>query len=56
MMRVDVLEGEALAVGLQSARTSPLVVDWYEGTLQYLNRLLYFYGLNLESLRRARLW
>src|SRR5438874_1471451 len=46
MMRVDALKGEALAVVVQSARTSPLVVDWYEGTLLYLSRLLCFYGLN----------
>jgi hypothetical protein len=35
MMRVDALEGEALVVAVQSARTSPLVVDWYEGILTY---------------------
>lgn len=52
---MDALEGEALAV-VQTARTSPLVVDWYKGTLLYLSRLLCFYGLNPESLHRAELW
>ena len=40
MMRADALEGEALAVVVQSTRTSPLVADWYEGTLPYVGRLL----------------
>jgi hypothetical protein len=53
---IDALEGEALAVVVQSAGTSLLVVDWYEGTLLYLGRLLCFHCLNSESLRRARLW
>lgn len=47
-MRVDTLEGEALAVAVQSARTSPLVVDWYEGILTYLGLLFCFLGLNSE--------
>ena len=54
-MRVDALEGEALAVAVQSARTSPLVVDWYEGILIYVGLLLCFFGLDPGSLRRA-LW
>jgi hypothetical protein len=53
---VDALEGEALAVVVQSARTSLLVIDWYEGILTYLGLLLWFLGLNSESLRRARPW
>jgi hypothetical protein len=53
MMRVDALEGEALAGVVQSTRTSPLVADWYEGTLPYLGRLLCF--LNFNKLSCARL-
>jgi hypothetical protein len=52
---VDALKGEALSVVVQSALTSPSVVDWYEGTLLYLSRLLCFHSLNSESLRRAKL-
>ena len=54
-MHADTLEGEALAVAAQSARTSLLVVDWYERILTYLSLLLCFLGLNSESLPVARL-
>ena len=49
---MDALEGGALAVAVQSARTSPLVVGRYEGILTYLGLLLCFLGLNSEFLRR----
>jgi hypothetical protein len=59
MMRAAVLEGEALAVVVQSTRTSPLVADWYEGTLPYLGRLLCFLNfikLSCVCLRQAGLF
>lgn len=40
------LEGEALAVEVESARTFPLIVDLYGGTLSYLERQLCFLALN----------
>jgi len=52
-MPADALEGEALAVVVQSTRTSPLVADWYEGTLPCLGRLLRF--LNFIKLSCVRL-
>jgi hypothetical protein len=51
---VDALEGEALAVVIQSVGASLLVANWYKGILKYLSLLLYFLRLNSESLCRAR--
>lgn len=47
---MDALEGGALAV-VQTARTFPLVIDLYEGTLLYLGNLLCFLVLNSRPLR-----